>query len=169
MDPHSQTITYLCKDLVRYVCDLKGVEFLEQEAAFYRHRMVMPPAPLPAPLPTHLPALPPLQVDPIHAAPLPVIKREEVVIIDSLPVPLLPTVVQAAVVAPAPAPAPAPVPTPVPENRIVEIAAPPAEKTRYKRVELPDERRCTANTSRGSRCTLERDAGQAVCSRHAGK
>jgi hypothetical protein len=59
-------------------------------------------------------------------------------------------------------------PSPPSENHVIEIK-PSTQKARYKRTELSDEHRCTAITSRGTRCTLERESGQSLCSRHVAK
>jgi hypothetical protein len=146
----------MCRDLIRYVVDLCGYEFLEQEVAYYKHRAAAP-QPLAYPLPGP-PALIPVPI-----------KQEEIVVVDAAPAPapalILPAVIEAVVQPPAP------------ENRVVEISAPvaahaavvataPKERSRYKRTELADEARCTANTTRGTRCTLERETGKTVCSRH---
>lgn len=154
--PPNPTITYMCRDLIRYVVDLCGYEFLEQEVAYYKHRAAAP-QPLAYPLPGP-PALIPVPI-----------KQEEIVVVDAAPAPapalILPAVIEAVVQPPAP------------ENRVVEISAPvaahaavvataPKERSRYKRTELADEARCTANTTRGTRCTLERETGKTVCSRH---
>lgn len=136
--------------------DLCGYEFLEQEVAYYKHRAAAPHQPVAHPLPV-----------PPTPAPAPAPIKQEVVIVDAAPAPalILPAVIEAVVQPPAP------------ENRIVEISAPvaahaavvataPKERARYKRTELADEARCTANTTRGTRCTLERETGKTVCSRH---
>lgn len=158
--PPNPTITFLGRDLIRHVFDLCGYEFLEQEVAYYKHRAA-PSQPVAQPQP----AAHPLPVPPAPV-PAPVPIKQEVVVVDPAPAPLLPQVIEAVTQAP-----------PVPENRVIEISAPvaahaavavtaPKERARYKRTELADEARCTANTTRGTRCTLERETGKTVCSRH---
>lgn len=154
----------MCKDLVRNAVALKGLAFLEQEVLYYKtlqQQMQQPYCPLPehtalpgppavasAPTPAPAPAPAPASAAAAAAAnPLPVpIKTEKIIIVDAAPA------VAVATAAPA-------------QNHVVEVH----ERTRYKRAELPDAVRCTATTSRGSRCTLEREASNTLCSRHIAK
>jgi hypothetical protein len=158
MNPSIPIIDGMCKDMIRNICALKGIGFVEQEVAYYKgiQHLYAGAAPTAA-----VAALAPAPA----AAPT---KKEEVLVID--PPPLAFPAVVMATLAPPPAPltitkAENVVAAP-PENRIIEVQP---EKARYKRTELPDERRCTATTSRGSRCTLEREADNTLCSRHQAK
>jgi hypothetical protein len=156
----------LCKDLLRHVYTLQGTAFIESELAYYKAFEARRfPAAVAAPVATPAPAIvlhtvapPPL---PIRPNPVCTVKKEEVEVVEA-PVP---TVVPAVVVAEAAggagaAPAPA-------ENKV--IVAPAAEKTRYKRSELPDEERCIDVTARGTRCTLGRHEESEYCQRHLKK
>ncbi len=148
MNPPNPIIDGMCKDMIRNICALKGTGFVEQEIAYYKgiqHLYVATATATEASAPAPAPA------------PLAPTKKEEVLVID--PPPLAFPAVVMATLAPPPAPMPA-------TNRIIEVQP---EKGRYKRTELPDERRCTATTSRGSRCTLEREAENTLCSRHLAK
>ena len=192
----------LCRDLIRHVYTLQGMDFIESELAYYKafeaRRFPAPvpapaaapapvpapaaaPAPVPAPaVPVHAPVpAPPTSVPvpapvpppavilhavappplPIRPNPLCTVKKEEteVVVVASVP---------AVVVAEAAAGTGAGAAPIVAENKVIVA---PAEKTRYKRTELPDEQRCVDVTARGTRCTLGRHEESDYCVRHMKK
>jgi hypothetical protein len=184
----------LCRDLIRHVYTLQGMDFIESELAYYKAfearrfpapapaPVPAPPAPVPAP-PAPVPA-PPAPV-PAPPAPVPAPVPPPAVILHTITPPPLPirpnplcTVkkeetevvvvasVPAVVVAEAAAGAGAGAGA-VAENKV--IVAPVVEKTRYKRTELPDEQRCVDVTARGTRCTLGRHEESDYCVRHMKK
>lgn len=174
MDPLATSLSSLdttLRELIRNVCILRGPSFVEQEAQYVRAFLAMCARPeVPAAIPLSVPAPAP--------APVPVPTSVPAPVPDSTPasVPADPPLLVFAAAAPLPPPSPLlppSTPSPPTENRIIEIAVPAAaaaDRPRYKRTELPDERRCTASTSRGTRCTLEREVPtKTLCSRHAAK
>jgi len=174
----------MCKDMLRHIYALQGTAFIESELAYYKAFEARrfpaaaapapappapapaPPAPAPAPpAPAPAPAVvlhtvapPPLPIRPLPAALCTVKKEETEVIVEAPAPPAAPAVVVAEAAGGAGA-APAPA-----ENKV--IVAPAAEKTRYKRTELPDEERCIDVTARGTRCTLGRHEESEYCKRH---
>ena len=185
----------LCRDLIRHVYTLQGMEFIESELAYYKAfearrfpaPVPAPPAPVPAPAaaPAPVPAPAAAPVPAAAPAPVPVPVPPPAVILHTITPPPLPirpnplcTVkkeetevvvvasVPAVVVAEAAAGAGAGAGA-VAENKV--IVAPVVEKTRYKRTELPDEQRCVDVTARGTRCTLGRHEESDYCIRHMKK
>ena len=183
----------LCRDLIRHVYTLQGMDFIESELAYYKAfeaRRFPAPVPAPAAAPAPAPASVPVPV-PVPAPPAPV---------PAPPAPVPPPAVILHAVAPPPLPIrPNPLCTvkkeetevvvvaSVPAVVVAEAAAgagagagagavaenkvivAPTEKTRYKRTELPDEQRCVDVTARGTRCTLGRHEESDYCVRHMKK
>lgn len=183
--------TAMCRDMIWHIYSLQGTAFIESELAYYKAFEARrfpaaapapaPPAPMPAPLapvpappapkpahpaPTpavvlHAVAPPPMPAStPIRLNPLCTVKKEETEVVVEAAVEASAVAEAAAGAGAGAAPAPA-------ENKV--IVAPAAEKTRYKRTELPDEERCIDVTARGTRCTLGRHEKSEYCQRHLKK